>query len=63
VLAAVGVERRGGLEPIVDAESLITNSTSGTSSGQLSLRSLAKERSTSAITPLTRSTLLAVLWW
>ena len=41
----------------------MANSTSGTSSGQLSQRSLAKERSTSAMTPFTRSTLLVVLWW
>ena len=44
-----------------EAESLIANSTSGTRAGQSSARSQAKERRTSAIAPLTRSTLLVVL--
>ena len=62
MLAAIGVE---GVypEPSEDAESLMANSTSGTRSGQSSHRSPAKERRTSAMTLLTRSTLLVVLWW
>ena len=43
--------------------SLMANSTSGIKSGQSSHLSPAKERRTSAITPLTRSTLQVVLWW
>jgi len=42
---------------------LMANSTRGIRSGQLSCRSLTKARSTSSMTPLTRSTLLVVLWW
>jgi hypothetical protein len=41
----------------------MATSTSGTKSGQSSTRSPVKERSTSAMTPLTRSTLLVVLLW
>ena len=49
--------------PKGEAESLIANSSSGTRAGQSSARSPAKERKTSAMTPLTRSTLLVVLRW
>ena len=41
----------------------MVNSTNGTYSGQPSHHSPPKERRTSATTPLTRSTLLVVLWW
>ena len=49
--------------PSGEAASLMANSTRGIRSGQLSCRSLTKARSTSSMTPLTRSTLLVVLWW
>ncbi len=49
--------------PSGEAESLMANSTSGMSYGQLSCRSETKERRTSAITPFTRSVRALVLWW
>jgi hypothetical protein len=49
--------------PSGEAESLMANSTSGMSDGQLSCRSETKERRTSAMTPLTRSVRALVLWW
>ena len=58
VLAAVSVEGRvAGRGLRCDTESLIVNSSSGTRAGQSSARSPAKERRTSTMTPLTRSTL------
>ena len=49
--------------PNGDAASLFANSTSGVRSGQPSCRSFTNARSTSATTPLTRSTFEDVLWW
>jgi hypothetical protein len=62
VLTAVGVERRVTWSRW-STESLIANSASGTNSDQSSARSPTKACRTSAMTPLTHSTLLVVLWW
>ena len=60
LLAAVGVQGRV-VTPDGDAESMIANSTSGTKAGQSSASSPVTERRTSAMTPLTRATLLVLM--
>ena len=55
---------KNGVKPVQrgEAVSLMANSTSGVSSGQLSCQSLMKARRTSAMTLLTCLTFLVVLW-
>ena len=48
--------------PSADGLSFMANSTRGSSDGQSLWRALTRERETSAMTPLTRSTFAFVLW-